>query len=429
MDVQSRVFVLSNTLKPLMPCHPARARELLCKGKAAVYRMHPFTIILKYRSDGNTQPTLLKVDPGSKGTGLAIVSQFLHKGWTKIVGINLKSRVDSIRQSLLSRKGYRRLRRSKLRYRPKRFNNRTRHKDWLPPSMSHLVAIHDTQVRRLTKLCPLDRASLEVAQFDTQLLQGNIKSKDDYQSGPLRDTCIRDYLFSRYNGHCVYCNRDSKTVRMTKDHVVPRSKGGSDRVSNLVLCCIDCNQSKGNMSIREYLKDSPILLRRILDGLKTPLQGATQVSLLSSRLELITSRYLPTYELSYGYVTRYNRRTQGYPKDHCIDAACIGYNGSNVRIDTPFKPLVIQSTGHGERQRVRNDSNGFPKGHKTRKKYYYGFQTGDIVKVVKNGISHVGRVACRASGYFDITTRSSKINNHYKNCTVIHRNDGYSYSH
>jgi hypothetical protein len=64
----NRVVVLSNTRKPLMPCHPARARELLRKGKAAVFRMQPFTIILKFRSDGAVQDTEFKVDQESKTT-------------------------------------------------------------------------------------------------------------------------------------------------------------------------------------------------------------------------------------------------------------------------------------------------------------------------------------------------------------------------
>ena len=63
------VFVLSNTKKPLMPCRPARARQLLTAGKAAVYRLHPFTIILKDRADGDVQDVEVKVDPGSKTTG------------------------------------------------------------------------------------------------------------------------------------------------------------------------------------------------------------------------------------------------------------------------------------------------------------------------------------------------------------------------
>jgi hypothetical protein len=61
-----RVFVLDASKQPLMPCHPARARKLLYKGKAAVYRRYPFTIILKERIGGDVQPIELKIDPGSK---------------------------------------------------------------------------------------------------------------------------------------------------------------------------------------------------------------------------------------------------------------------------------------------------------------------------------------------------------------------------
>ena len=51
-----RVFVLDNQKQPLMPCKPARARKLLRDGKAAVFRRFPFTIILKQRAGGETQP-------------------------------------------------------------------------------------------------------------------------------------------------------------------------------------------------------------------------------------------------------------------------------------------------------------------------------------------------------------------------------------
>ena len=54
-----RVFVLDANQQPLMPCHPARARELLSKGKAAVYRRYPFTIILKYTVEADNQPITL----------------------------------------------------------------------------------------------------------------------------------------------------------------------------------------------------------------------------------------------------------------------------------------------------------------------------------------------------------------------------------
>ena len=71
-----RVLVIDRNKKALMPCHSARARELLSSGKAAVYRRFPFTIILTDREGGDVQPVALKIDPGSKTTGLALVADF-----------------------------------------------------------------------------------------------------------------------------------------------------------------------------------------------------------------------------------------------------------------------------------------------------------------------------------------------------------------
>jgi len=50
-----RVFVLDKHKKPLMPCLPARARELLRKKKAAVLRLYPLTIILLKKEGEDTQ--------------------------------------------------------------------------------------------------------------------------------------------------------------------------------------------------------------------------------------------------------------------------------------------------------------------------------------------------------------------------------------
>ena len=67
-----RVLVVDKNREPLMPCHPARARELLKRGQAAVFHRYPFTIILKDRAGGEIQPTQLKIDPGSKTTGITL---------------------------------------------------------------------------------------------------------------------------------------------------------------------------------------------------------------------------------------------------------------------------------------------------------------------------------------------------------------------
>src|SRR5687768_8526321 len=69
------IFVLSSDGQPLDPCHQARARKLLKAGRAVVHRTYPFTIRLTDRtfSESVVHEHRLKIDPGSKTTGLAIV--------------------------------------------------------------------------------------------------------------------------------------------------------------------------------------------------------------------------------------------------------------------------------------------------------------------------------------------------------------------
>jgi hypothetical protein len=120
-----RVFVIDQKQQPLMPCHPARARELLKSGKAAVYRRYPFTLILKKREGGDVQPVAFKVDPGSKTTGIALVADF-RRGKRVVWAAELAHRGQPIKNALNSRRAVRHGRRHrKTRYRAARFDSRT----------------------------------------------------------------------------------------------------------------------------------------------------------------------------------------------------------------------------------------------------------------------------------------------------------------
>jgi len=132
-----------------MPCHPARARTLLRKGRARVLRKYPFTIILLDREGGYTQATQIKIDPGSKRSGIAIVGDF-KRGLRCIWAAELTHRGHQIRDNLLRRRQLRRSRRSrKTRYRQPRFANRTRPRGWLPPSLQSRVDNLATWLNRL----------------------------------------------------------------------------------------------------------------------------------------------------------------------------------------------------------------------------------------------------------------------------------------
>ena len=119
----SKVFVLDSYYKPLDPVHPGWARKLLSSGKAAVFKHYPFTIILKREvTSPDVEPLRLKIDPGSRTTGLAIVND--ASGEVVWAG-ELEHRGQSIKKSLESRRAVRHARRQrKTRYRQPRYDNR-----------------------------------------------------------------------------------------------------------------------------------------------------------------------------------------------------------------------------------------------------------------------------------------------------------------
>lgn len=136
---------------------------MLKLAQAAVYLRYPFTIILKYAvSHPKKQPTQLKIDPGSKTTGLAI-----NRGDQVIWGAELTHRGQQIKNDLESRRALRRNRRNrKTRYRKARFLNRTRKPGWLPPSLESRVKNIVTWVNRICRYVPITGISQELVKFD-----------------------------------------------------------------------------------------------------------------------------------------------------------------------------------------------------------------------------------------------------------------------
>lgn len=191
------VFVLDQNKKPLDPCHPARARKLLRSGQAAVFRRFPFTIILMERTlkESVTHKYCVKIDPGSKQTGMALVREGDHKVvWAAII----QHRGQVIRDNLLARRAIRRGRRAHhCRYRPARFDNRHRQKGWLPPSLESRLANIETWVRRLALHTPLTAISMELVKFDTQKIENPEISGVEYQQGKLVGYEVREYLLEK----------------------------------------------------------------------------------------------------------------------------------------------------------------------------------------------------------------------------------------
>jgi len=303
------VFVLNNNKAPLNPTHPARARKLLKTGQAMVFKRYPFTIILKEEVKAvSNQPLRIKTDPGAKTTGIAILRNEIV-----LWAAELTHRGFQIRDALISRRQLRRSRRNRqTRYRQPRFNNRCRPDGWLPPSLMSRVDNIQTWVKRLWQLSPITAISIELVRFDTQLMQNPEISGIEYQQGELAGYELREYMLEKWHRQCAYCGITDTQLEI--EHIVAKSKGGSNRVSNLTLSCTKCNQKKGNKPIEQFLKSQPELILAILAQAKRPLADTAAVN--ATRWKLFNSLKelgLPV-ETGTGGRTKYNRCRQNLPK-------------------------------------------------------------------------------------------------------------------
>ncbi|WP_293350608.1 MULTISPECIES: RNA-guided endonuclease IscB [unclassified Microcoleus] len=418
------IFVLDTNKKPLTPCKPSMARKLLTAGKAAIFRRFPFTIILKKAVTATVKSIALKLDPGSKTTGIALL-----QGEKVIFGAELTHRGQAIKASLESRRSLRRGRRNRhTRYRQARFFNRTRKKGWLAPSLQHRVETTLTWVDKLRRLAPIGLIFQELVRFDLQQLQNPEISGIEYQQGELQGYEVRQYLLDKWNRKCAYCGTEN--VALQVEHIHPKAKGGSNRISNLCLACEKCNLKKGTQNIEQFLAKKPDILKHIIAQAKRPLKDAAAVN--STRWALFSGLKETglTVLTGSGGLTKFNRVRFNLPKTHWLDAACVGQVESLEVLTN--KPLLIKATGYGTRQMCRTDRFGFPSRYVPQNKFVKGFQTGDIVKAVvtsgKKIGEYVGRVAVRTTGSFNISASELVQGISHKYCKIVHRKDGYSYA-
>ena len=425
------VFVLDKHGTPVQPTTPARARKLLEQGRAVVARHTPFVIRLKDRtaSESSVDGVELGIDPGSQHTGIAVFTAREAERRGRF-SLQIDHRGSTIQMKMQQRAAYRRGRRGRnLRYRAPRFLNRPKPKGWLAPGLRHRVETTMSWVDRLARWAPVREVHVERVAFDVHAISaGRPLEGAEYRHGTLYGTEAREYLLAKRVRACAYCGVTA--VPLNIDHIRPRSRGGSDRVSNLCTACIPCNQAKGSRPIEEFLSSSPHQLARILAGAKAPLRDAAAVNSTRWALWSVLNDASPTVRAASGGRTKWNRNRNGLAKSHTLDALAVGNLDTITEIVTTV--LVAGCTGRGTYTRTRTDRYGFPRLRLPRQKQFFGFGTGDPARAVvqsgKSAGTHIGRIAVRASGSFNIHTASGLYTVRHKYFRLLQRADGYGYA-
>lgn len=78
-------------------------------------------------------------------------------------------------------------------------------------------------------------------------VNGEAKGKRKYTIPVLTNS----QLFKRDRCICAYCGNKFPDAKLSRDHIMPRSKGGVDTWMNVVTACKSCNQKKDDKTLKE----------------------------------------------------------------------------------------------------------------------------------------------------------------------------------
>jgi len=477
------VNVISKSGKPLAPTKRwGRVRRLLKEGKARIFCYGPFTIQLTYDTTEYVPvEASLGVDPGASDTPLAVEQ---HGPGAKTCEITYAKEIlmrTDISTQLKRRANARKNRRGrKTRYRKPRFDNRPKTacsicgknhtpKLWkkvkrkngnsyknvsngrasicrkcqhehpgekgkhdtdivLNPTLRNKVETIVREVEKLFKVMPVKKVRVEMAAFDAQKMTNPGIQGMEYQHGTLFGYEVKEYLLFKYGHKCAYCKNRRGDQVLEVDHIIPRIRGGSDRVSNLAIACRTCNWEKGSKTAGEYgfsniQEEAAKYWAFRYSALTQSYKWA-----LWRELSKLCAKYNAILEATFGYQTKARRLELGLPKAQIIDAMVIAAGDRGFSLP----PEYLVERRIKARLPYHRFSNENKKGKTCVKtpavREVYGFKLWDKVSFVdKAGEKTVGYITgLRARGSFEVSdleghTLSDKD---YKKLAFIARKQG-----
>jgi len=478
-----------------MPCHPAKARILLKEGKAKPVSRRGcntpfregktgyFTIQLLYGSSGYKQKVIVGIDIGAKRVPIVAV------GNGKVYYAKEKILRTDVKKQLSDRASYRRTRRQrKTRYRKPRFQNRVKTKCarcgvnnvpkvWkkvkrktgkslkkvcngraqlcrkcqgkkgehnrphiLPPSLKNRAESIKNDIHKLSQTLPISKIVLEIASFDTQKMANALIEGVEYQHGTLFGYEVKQYLLTLNKHKCAYCGGLSLDNVLEIEHIIPRSKGGTDKISNLTVSCRVCNvESKGSMTLEQWEKvlranPSEINKERLKNIRKLKKQSRLKKGFQYSALTQSYKNHLLselhkdfTVEVTFGAITKYYRTKLGLPKSQINDALAIASEGKQFEMPK-YYILERQVKKRYPHDYILPPKKGQPIVKHKREVEMFGFRLWDKVRCNHCSFSDVvgyiqGR---RSSGSFSIASLDGNLKIggiSYKKLTLLKKAD------
>ena len=419
----TQACVLDQNGKPLMPTKRlGKVYRLLKTKKAHIVSYEPFTIQLDYEPDTHViQPMTLGVDSGAIHSGYSVANEQREYYSSEVIAR------DNISYCISDRRMYRQNRRSrKTRYRKPRFNNRkNKKKGWLPPSLEQKVAVQLNEIGYLHQYFPIETIIVEVAEFNIQKIKNPDISGKDYQQGTLQGYNIRNYLLEKHGRKCFYCDKEVSNFEV--EHMIPKAKGGSNRIDNLTLSCHSCNQKKGTLTAEEFIKQT-LPAEKVAKKLK---QLSKEKRLFKYMAHMNATRWTlydaindkyPNVKMTYGYITKYNRIQAGLPKAHHIDAKCITGFAQVPSFDT----TVVKTKMRRHNRQLHRAT--FSKGHVRKAAslptVMFGFRLYDIVMYNNHRYYIKGR---RSNGSFTLVSLEGLKDEDrtYKKLTLVAHTNAY----
>ena len=394
------VYVINKQGQALMPTERfGKVRRLLKNSLAHVVCRIPFTIQLDYDTTDYTQPVSLGVDAGSKHIGISATTSE-----KELYAADVELRNDIV-DKLSTRRELRRTRRSRLRYRKARFNNRvsSKRKGWLAPSVENKIQTHLTVVEKIHKFLPITNIVVEIASFDIQKINNPIISGSEYQQGEQLDFFnVREYVLFRDNHICQHCKGKSKDKVLNVHHIESRKAGG-DSPNNLITLCETYHKAyhRGEFELN---------VKRGKSFRDSAFMGIMRWSFYD-RLKNI----YPNVSMTFGYITKNTRITNNLPKDHYVDARCISGNPTAKPLGYYFYQKKVRC-----QNRQIHKANFLKGGRKKLNQAPFlvkGFRLFDLVEYQKDLYYIFGR---RDSGFFDIRKLDgTKVNKGSINCKYL----------